>query len=159
MNKKKTRLTWKQQRFVESYAGDGVKAANEAGYKGDNNTLAARASQLLRMPKIKEAIQARNARDTRKRIADRQELLEMYSAIARDRTNSLRDRLRAMDSLGRAQGIFIDKQAIAMQVEHLDRLSDDELLSKLSESLTVLAESGMPLPLALPGVPQDDPPD
>jgi len=64
-----------------------------------------------------------------------------------------------MDSLGRAQGIFIDKQAIAMQVEHLDRLSDDELLSKLSESLTVLAESGMPLPLALPGVPQDDPPD
>ena len=32
MNKENTQLTWKQQRFVEAYAGDGVKAAREAGY-------------------------------------------------------------------------------------------------------------------------------
>jgi len=147
MKKNNKRLTWKQQRFVEAYAGDGVKAAKEAGYKGDRNTLAVRASQLLKMPKIQDALEARNARDRTKRIADRQELLEMYSTIARDSTIRLRDRLKAMDSLARAQGMFLDKTAIMGQlsVEHLDRLTDSELIDKLNTALRTLVSSGIPI--------------
>jgi len=38
MNKENPKLTWKQKRFVEAYAGNGVKAAREAGRKRHEKT-------------------------------------------------------------------------------------------------------------------------
>ncbi len=145
MKKENTRLTWKQQRFVEAYAGDGVKAAKEAGYKGDRNTLAVRASQLLRMPKIKEAIEVRNTEATRKRIADREELQEGWTKIFRDENVPLKDRMRAGELLAKSQAMFTDKMIVAgkFQHDHLDRLTDEELMEQLKHSLTALAELGV----------------
>lgn len=53
------RLTPRQQRFVNAYAANGMNgtaAAREAGYSGDENALAAAASRMLRLPKIKAAL-------------------------------------------------------------------------------------------------------
>jgi phage terminase small subunit len=149
MKKENKHLTWKQQRFVEAYAGDGVKAAKEARYKGDRNTLAVRASQLLRMPKIKEAIEVRNTEATRKRIADREELQEGWTKIFRDENVPLRDRMRAGELLAKSQAMFTDKMLVAgrFQHDHLDRVSDEELMDKIAHSAAVLAEMGIVIPL------------
>jgi hypothetical protein len=56
-------LTTKLRLFVEYYLGEarfnGTAAARLAGYQGDDNTLAAIASQNLRKLKVREAITAR----------------------------------------------------------------------------------------------------
>jgi len=145
MNKDNKRLTWKQQRFVEAYAGDGIRAARKAGYKGDSNTLAVRASQLLKMSKIKEAIEARNTEATRKRIADREELQEGWTKIFRDENVPLKDRMRAGELLAKSQALFTDKMLVAgkFQYEDLGRLTDKELMDLLGESLNKLAGMGV----------------
>lgn len=54
-------LNARQKRFVELYdgPGTGVEAARGAGYKGDRDDLAATASRLLALPKVRAAIEAR----------------------------------------------------------------------------------------------------
>lgn len=52
-------MTDKQKAFVAAYLSNGfngTRAAQAAGYKGDDNTLAAIASENLRKPKIRQAI-------------------------------------------------------------------------------------------------------
>ena len=111
---------------------------------GDRNTLAVRASQLLRMPKIIEAIEARNAEATRKRIADREELQEGWTKIFRDENVPLKDRMRAAELLAKSQAMFTDKILVAGKFQHedLSRLSDEELMTVLGKSLKDLATMG-----------------
>jgi len=56
-------LTAKQKAFIEEYLTDfnATRAAERAGYGGDDNTLAAIGSENLRKPKIAEAIGKRLA--------------------------------------------------------------------------------------------------
>lgn len=54
-------LTERQRKFVHAYATNGqngTAAAREAGYAGDENSLAVTASRMLRLAKIQEAIGA-----------------------------------------------------------------------------------------------------
>jgi hypothetical protein len=55
------RLTGKQRRFINFYLElwNGTEAASRAGYKGDRDTLAVVASENLRKPKIRDAIEKR----------------------------------------------------------------------------------------------------
>lgn len=54
-------LTNKQQAFINEYLLDfnATRAAQRAGYSGDDNTLAATGSRLIRVDKIDEAIRTR----------------------------------------------------------------------------------------------------
>lgn len=56
------KLTPKELRFTELYEGNGVEAMRGAGYKGSSNVLSVTASRLLRKPKIRDVIEARNAK-------------------------------------------------------------------------------------------------
>lgn len=60
------KLTAKQQRFVEEYPVDfnATRAAERAGYRGSDQTLAAVGYENLRKPHIEEAIRARVERLT-----------------------------------------------------------------------------------------------
>lgn len=57
------KLTLKQEKYIEAYlrTGNATQAAREAGYEGDENTLAAIGSQNLRKLKVAERIAARIA--------------------------------------------------------------------------------------------------
>jgi hypothetical protein len=141
-------LTRKQARFVAYYIennGNGTKSAREAGYKNPHDV----ACKNLKNPKIQAALRDTHDAIEESSIVDRQELLEMYSSVARDTQARTQDRLKAMDSLARVMGAFIDKTMIAAQlsVEHLDRLTDQELIDKLVEGIASLEDAGFALPL------------
>ncbi len=62
MRRKQVQLTGKQQAFIDAYFAlrfNGTEAARQAGYSGDENTLAATASRMLRNNKIRSAIDKR----------------------------------------------------------------------------------------------------
>lgn len=104
-------LNAKQRKFVLAYAGNGTEAARAAGWRGDDRTLAVTASQLLRNPKVIEAIKAREVKELRPAIMSRQERQAFWSAIARgeDGDGEMQHRLKASELLGKSEGDFLDR--------------------------------------------------
>lgn len=114
-------LTAKQRAFVDAYAGDATAAARAAGYKA--NSAKQQAYQLMRLPHIIEALRHREAMElhakvqqatgiTKKRasrIASRDEVLRRLTKIARDQGQDTKDRLKALELLGKSYGAFTDK--------------------------------------------------
>lgn len=83
-------LTERQRKFVHAYAtngGNGTQAAKDAGYNGADNVVAVTACNLLKQPKIAQALDAlvgkAIAKAERGAIADIQECLEYETAIMR----------------------------------------------------------------------------
>jgi phage terminase small subunit len=107
------KLTAKQKKFVEAYAGNGTEAARQAGYSGSDATLAQTAYELLRKPEIKSQIDARQQRAVSSLVAAREERQAMWTATMRDVTLPIRDRLRASELLGKSEGDFIDKVEVS----------------------------------------------
>lgn len=114
-------LTAKQRAFVDAYAGNATEAAIAAGYKA--NSAKQQAYHLMRLPHIIEALRHREAMElhakvqqatgiTKKRaarIADRDEVLRRLTKIARDVSQDTKDRLKALELLGKSYGAFTDK--------------------------------------------------
>lgn len=111
------KLTVKQQRFVDCYAGNGVEAARKAGYRGNANTLHTVAAENMRKPTILAAIQVRQEVERHPLIMDRQARQIMWSGIARDESKDISSRLRASELLGRSEGDFLERVAHSGQVE------------------------------------------
>lgn len=111
------RLTLKQARFVEVYAGNGVEAARLAGYKGGEATLAQQAYRMLRIAEIAEAIEARTKKTTLGLIADRVERQAYWTAVMRGQVDLdpqvLAQRLKAAELLGKSQADFIEKVEVS----------------------------------------------
>ncbi len=128
------RLTEKQRKFVEAYMGkaegNGVEAARLAGYKGNDNTLAAIASENLRKPKIASAIEERQEGDPL--VADREERQRFFTSVMRgtgcrrpvktmvgllrDKDGNVvtedplaKDRIKAAELLGKMNGDFVER--------------------------------------------------
>jgi hypothetical protein len=57
--------------------------------------------------------------------------------------------MRAGELLAKSQAMFTDKMLVAgrFQHDHLDRVSDEELMDKIAHSAAVLAEMGIVIPL------------
>ncbi len=86
--------------------GIASKAARLAGYTGNANVLGVTGHQLLKRPKIKNAIGAR--RDAAPEIATRAERQATWSAMMRDTKRPDYIRLKAMELLGRSQADFVE---------------------------------------------------
>jgi hypothetical protein len=86
------------------------------------------------------------------KLLTRNDLMLIWSELAQDTTANWKDRLKAMDSLAKSQGIFIDRSQIIsnVRVESLDKLTDKELYSKLDVLLAELVDSGVRLSLPEP---------
>ena len=106
---KKT-LTTKQQRFVDLYDGNATEAARQAGYKGNDKTLAEVGAENLRKPGIKKAIKAREEKRNKPLIADREERQQFWTDGMRDKNADRRDRQKDSELLGRSEADFTDKQ-------------------------------------------------
>ncbi len=125
-------LTEKQRRFVEAYMGEAkgnaTEAARLAGYKGDYDTLRSVGSENLTKPAIRDAIDARV--DNCPLVASRQDRLEFLTRVMLgqetdrmmtkegpiDVEPAMRDRLKALELLGKIQGDFVQKVELKGEV-------------------------------------------
>ena len=105
---KPRKLTIKEKAFCREYAktGNGQKSATKAGYV--EKTARQTACQLLTKPYIKEEIDRLIGAKEKKAIMDANEVMELYSAIARGEVKdqfgleaSLNDRLKAMNEIAK----------------------------------------------------------
>ena len=117
-------LTARQMRFVDEYLKDlnATQAAIRAGYKA-TTAVAANAARLLKNDKVQEAIEARkHARVERveleqdwvvnelRKVAQR--CLPVEDDAGKPFANIVNVGVKALELLGRHQGIFIDKREI-----------------------------------------------
>jgi phage terminase small subunit len=109
-------LTEKQRRFVEAYVGtaqgNATVAARMAGYSGDDATLAPIGSKLTRNDKVAAAIEAARSPRTKRAIIDRERRQQLLSEIAEKGDAQDRDRIKAIEVLGKMQGDFIERHEV-----------------------------------------------
>lgn len=109
--KPRTELTIKERAFVREYikTGNATQSIKQAGYKCKNdNAASSRASQLLRKSVVKAEIERLMKPKEKKAIMDAQEVMELFSAIARGEVKdqfgldaTLNDRLKAMNEIAK----------------------------------------------------------
>lgn len=101
------KLTPKQEAFVREYLVDlnATQAAIRAGYKGNKN-VAQTGAENLRKPQIQKAIQeAKEARE-RATMYDAAWVLSEIAKLAKDEEITPRDRLKALELLGKHHGLW-----------------------------------------------------
>jgi phage terminase small subunit len=103
-------MTKKQKLFVEHYNGNGTEAAQLAGYAGNRAVLAQTASDNLRKPDIRLAIDNRITDSLIPYIADRINRQRFWTKIMNDESIDTRDRLRASELLAKVDGDFIERK-------------------------------------------------
>ena len=105
-------LTYKQIRFIDEYILCGViiEALKKAGYKGSDKRLSTTGYHLMQDPRIQSEIERRKAEIRSATILSANELMELYSSIARGEVldqfgldASLKDRIAAMKELAKYQ--------------------------------------------------------
>jgi len=110
-DKKLRKLTIKEKAFCREYVktGNGTKSAIKAGYKAKNDNVASsKSNELLRKTEIQQEISRLLENKEKKAIMDAQEVMELFSAIARGEVKdqfgleaSLNDRLKAMNEIAK----------------------------------------------------------
>ncbi len=120
-------LTPRQQKFIEVYEGNGTEAARLAGYKGNDNVLGVTAHELLKIPKIADAIRSRTQEANAPLIASRQDRQAFWTAVQNDSTQDLTHRLRASELLGKSEADFVDRHEMSGALNiYLTPLPDGE---------------------------------
>ena len=97
------KLTPKQQKFVDAYAGSVKDAAAIAGY-----TYQA-ARQLVTKSHVKQALCDRQETERKPTIASRQDRQQFWSDVMDDSDESMQHRLKAAELLGKSEADFTDK--------------------------------------------------
>ena len=100
----------RHEKFCLEYAacGNATEAYQKAGYGGKKRKIDnAAAVNLLRKPKIAERIKELTEEIKREKIADVIECQEILTTIARDETAENADRIKAIQTLMKAQGAFV----------------------------------------------------
>lgn len=121
-------LTPKQRAFVEHYDGeDGAAAARAAGISGNDRDHRRLAAMFLRNPKVKNAIARRGFKMKPMEVASKEERQKFYTQVMFDKNQTMKDRLKAAELLGRCYGDFIDR------VEHSGKM---DLASMVLASIT-----------------------
>jgi phage terminase small subunit len=103
------KLTSKQRKFAEVYAGNGTAAARAAGYRGSDNVMAQIARRNLRIPELAQVIRLREVEEFRPAVLSRHERQLFWSQVAMDKTESIAVRLRASELLGKSEGDFVER--------------------------------------------------
>jgi len=129
------RLTTKQRAFVAAYlgtaAGNATKAAELAGYGGNEKSLAVTGSQLLRVPHVILALERITAAPGV--VLTRNERQAFWSIVINSPKVSMRDRLKASEMLAKSQGDFIERREVLTKALSM---TDDELRSVVRERLS-----------------------
>ncbi len=139
-----------QQRFVLAYLRlkcNGTAAAREAGYKGDADSLAVTASQLLRHPKVSRALADLTTQQLAPEIGSARWVLKRLEEEAGDPHNFPPNRTRALDLLGKYLGLQRDPTQTALlevQIEERRAALQERKLA-LEERKVALAKARLEL--------------
>lgn len=106
------KLTAKQQAFVEAYAGNATAAALAAGYSKKSARVQGR--RLITKDNVAKAIKEREAQRIAPTIASRQERQEFWTSVLRNEEESMKNRLKAAELLGKSEGDFLDRVEMDM---------------------------------------------
>ena len=110
-------LTPTQRAFADYYieCGNATEAAKRAGYS--ENNVGENAAKTLKNPNVSAYIAERMEEQTKKRVADANEVIEFYTAVMRGEVkdqfgldSSLSDRLKAADSLAKRLAVAEQNQ-------------------------------------------------
>lgn len=128
-----TKLTTKQKLFVEAYIANpnGTEAARKAGYAGNDNTLASMAKENLRKPQILKLIEKRIEKEAMTSDEVLNELADIAKSDWREHqivkydkdgnevsaTFLLKDKLKALELLGKFHKLFTDKVELGGKVQ------------------------------------------
>lgn len=118
-------LTGKQKLFIDYYLKlfNATKAAMKAGYSKKSAHVIG--FENLNKPKIKKAINERLEEIQDELIADRNEILRLYTAQLRDPDLKEKDRRKAAEALSKVYGMFIDKAQIQIEETKLEDFMED----------------------------------
>lgn len=125
-------LNPKQKRFVNFFNGDAKDAALKAGYsKSCANVTGCR---LMKQKKITDAIRNRLDQKDAPLIATRKDRQVFWSKVMNDSTESMMNRLRAAELLGKSEADFTDKLEHSgnMKFEHLLEIAKEVESGRLS---------------------------
>ena len=113
------KLTPKQKKFCDNYieTGDATKSALAAGYSP--KTAYSIGSENLKKPELILYIKERNDILESDKIADMQEIKELWTKWARDERIKHNDRLKASELIAKTNGAFLDR------VEHSGEINID----------------------------------
>ena len=109
-------LTAKQRAFVEYYTGSAAQAAIKAGYS--KNSAYTLGQRLMNNPEIIAEIKARETKRLVPDIATREERFKFWTRAMRDEDTPMKERLKASELLGKAEGDFLER----VEVEHSGNL-------------------------------------
>ena len=126
---KELKLTPKQKKFIEAYAGNATEAAKAAGYS--EKTAYSAGQRLLKGVEIQNAIREREEMEARERIATRQQRQEFWTEVMNGDWNDMSDRIRASELLGKSEADFIDKKQVDLTATV--NVFDDETRRELLE--------------------------
>ena len=98
-------LSDKQLRFIELYAGNATEAAQKAGYSHAENA----GMRCMKNAQICTAIAEKRSKEVVEGIADRQQLQKLWTDVAFDKEETMRERLKSSELLGKSLGVFLDK--------------------------------------------------
>ena len=112
----------RQRKFVEAYKGNATAAAREAGYAGNDVTLANVGHQLLMKPEIAAIIKGREDKEIEGLVASRVDRMKFWSEVMRDEETSMSDRLRASELLAKAQMDFTERHEVVGAVATTEQL-------------------------------------
>ena len=96
-------LTPKQKKFVDAYNGDIKAASKEAG------TSYTYGRELLTKTHIKQAIRDRENKELSPTIASRQKRQQFWTVVMEDGDETMPNRLRAAELLGKSEADFTEK--------------------------------------------------
>lgn len=101
-------LTPKQARFVHEYLIDfnATQAVLRAGYKMTENAAAVQGSQLIRNPKIQQAIQDQREAQAKSSMITAEWVRRQIAEIAQNEEAKDQDRLKALDMLAKMMGLY-----------------------------------------------------
>ena len=98
-------FTVKEQRFIDFYDGNATDAARKAGYKNPERS----GKDNVRKRTIWDAIQKREQNRKQKHIATREERQRFWTDVMNDTNESMQNRLRAAELLGKSEADFLDR--------------------------------------------------
>jgi len=106
------RLTPRQNKFIDLYAGNAREAARLAGYKNPQGS----AEQLMRSPKVIAALKERNKITEQSAAAQyimsRVERQMFWTKVVQDESIRIQHRLKASELLARSEGDFVERREL-----------------------------------------------
>jgi phage terminase small subunit len=126
-------LTYKQAKFVELYNGNATETARLSGYS--EKTAEQQGCRLLSNVKVSDAIRQRDDVEKHIRVADRVSRQKFWTKVMDDTDETMRERLKASELLGRSEADFIERRDIRVETDkRFDQIQNDaeDLVNRLN---------------------------